>query len=104
MKIRPKHATVPRDRDETERHRIVTLLQAESLPTREISIRIRISEKEVLDHLEHIRMGRYGTLVMEPAACRACGFVFKKRDRLKGPGRCPVCHSEQIAEPLFTIG
>jgi hypothetical protein len=32
-----------------------------------------------------------------------CGFIFRKRDRLKKPGRCPVCHGEHIQDPLFSI-
>jgi predicted Zn-ribbon and HTH transcriptional regulator len=41
--------------------------------------------------------------VVEPARCQVCGFVFKKRDRLTSPGRCPSCRSSRIEEPLFTI-
>jgi hypothetical protein len=38
-----------------------------------------------------------------PAACKKCNFVFRKRDRLKKPGRCPLCHGESIDDPLFHI-
>ena len=104
MKSRPKPPDVPADRHDTLRHEITALLSAESLTTREISERVGIQEKEVLGHLEHVRIALHGGLVMEPALCMACGFSFRNRGRLKGPGRCPVCRSEHIAEPRFSIG
>jgi predicted Zn-ribbon and HTH transcriptional regulator len=41
--------------------------------------------------------------VMEPACCRACGFVFHKRERFRKPGRCPSCQHSFIEEPVFRI-
>jgi hypothetical protein len=38
-----------------------------------------------------------------PAVCKKCGFVFAKREKLKRPGKCPVCRGESIREPRFTI-
>jgi predicted Zn-ribbon and HTH transcriptional regulator len=29
--------------------------------------------------------------------------VFRKRDRLKAPGRCPVCKGESISDPSFRV-
>jgi hypothetical protein len=103
MRIRPKQPFVPADRADTLRHEIAAVLSEESLSAREISERVGIQEKEVLEHLEHIKLARHAGLVMEPALCMACGFSFKKRERLKGPGRCPVCRSEHIAEPRFSL-
>jgi predicted Zn-ribbon and HTH transcriptional regulator len=73
---------------------------------KEISFAIRRPEKEIKNHLEHIRKslrteGRRMTQI--PAECRGCGFVFRKRDRLKAPGRCPVCRGESISDPFFRI-
>jgi predicted Zn-ribbon and HTH transcriptional regulator len=103
MRARPKQPTVPADRPETIRQEIISALQEESLTAREISGRVEIAEKEVLEHLEHIRVALHSGLVVIPAQCIACGFLFRKRERLKGPGRCPVCRSEHIAEPSFAI-
>lgn len=80
------------------------MLEEGPASARDISGRVHISEKEVRGHLEHIhktleRSGR--ELVVTPAECTHCGFVFKKRDRLTKPGKCPVCRSESIREPLF---
>jgi len=38
-----------------------------------------------------------------PAECRECGFVFRKRDRLKAPSRCPVCKGKAISDPSFRV-
>jgi hypothetical protein len=103
MKEKPKQPTVPRDRQETERQRIMALLTTERLSAKEISEQVRISEKQVVEHLEHIRQARRGFFVIFPPCCLSCGFTFRKREKLKGPGKCPVCRSEHIAQPEFTL-
>lgn len=106
MKKRPKKPFVPAERHDTIRHEIIDVLTGQTLSAKDISAHVRISEKEVYEHLEHIRMsmGRGGReLIITPAACKKCGFEFRKRDKLKKPGRCPVCRSEAIEEPLFSV-
>jgi transcriptional regulator len=103
MRSRPKQPETPVDRHDTLRHEIISLISGESLTAREISERVGIPEKEVLEHLEHIKIALHGELLVVPALCMGCGFSFKKRERLKGPGRCPVCRSERIAEPHFSL-
>ena len=103
MRNRPKQPFVPANRSETVRREIVALLRGNSLTAREISERVRVQEREVLEHLEHIKIARHVGLVVEPALCMACDFVFKKRERLKGPGRCPVCRSEHLSQPKFSV-
>ena len=71
----------------------------------DISKLIGISEKAVYDHLEHIAKSssKKETFVIHHGHCQSCGFDFKKRTRLKKPGRCPICKSEFIAQPRFEI-
>ncbi len=101
-----REAVVPEERYETLRHRITMLMKIRPFSAKEIAGELRIPEKDVYEHLEHIRKsmnkGRYH-LVVEPAQCEKCGFVFRKRGRLKKPGKCPICRSESVAEPLFSI-
>jgi transcriptional regulator len=85
------------------RHEILSLLGEDSLSAREISERVGIRESEVLEHLEHIKIALHGRLAITPAFCMECDFSFAKRERLKGPGRCPICRSEHIAEPRFSV-
>ena len=98
---------VPPERKDTIRREIITLLEeSQFLTAKDISAEVGIPEKEVYGHLEHIQksLGKTGQhLDIKPAECLKCGFIFSKRDRLKTPGRCPVCHEEHIQEPLFLI-
>jgi predicted Zn-ribbon and HTH transcriptional regulator len=106
MKPPPRKPPIPPTAQETVRHLLVTLLSEQTLSAKEISAQAHIAEKEVYGHLEHIRLSLAAsgaTLVITPAECRACGFIFSKRDRLTPPGKCPVCRDEAILEPLFTV-
>jgi len=105
-KERPKEAFVPIEMRDTVRHEIVSALGDGPRSARELSTAVRISEKEVFGHLEHIRKsltlsGR--RLIVTPAECRKCGFVFAKRESLKRPGKCPVCRGESIRGPQFEV-
>jgi predicted Zn-ribbon and HTH transcriptional regulator len=98
--------SVPVAYQETVRKKISSILNGNTLSAKELSVETGISEKDVYDHLEHIQQtiskgGR--SFVVIPAVCRKCKFIFRKRDRLKKPGKCPVCRSESIQEPLFSI-
>lgn len=94
--------------DLTIRQRITAALKDGMLTSKDISRAVGIMEKEAIDHLGHVartvkRAGGGERFVVEPSVCRSCGFVFKKRDRLKTPCRCPVCRSEEITEMKFGI-
>ncbi len=106
MKNRPAQPRVPVEKPETIRQEIMLLLQDGMYTAREISARTRVSEKEVIDHLEHIRTSLHDKgkrIRLVPATCKGCGFEFHKRERLTRPGRCPVCKGEQIREPRYTM-
>lgn len=107
MKKKNKMPVVPPERKDTIRREIITLLEeSQFLTAKDISAEVRIPEKEVYEHLEHIQktLSKTGQhLNIKPAECLKCGFIFSKRDRLKTPGRCPVCHEEHIQEPFFSI-
>ena len=93
----------------TIRKQIIEALKGQMLTAREISQSVGIKEKEVLEHLPHIARSLAShesvgpRLLVEPSACLECGFVFRKRDRLKTPGKCPICRSEGISETRFGI-
>jgi transcriptional regulator len=106
MKVKIKEPAVPAERFDTIRRRIISLLLEHPGTARQMSTELRIPEREVYDHLEHIRRtmhkGEYRLLV-QPAVCEKCGFTFRKRERLKAPGKCPLCRSELIADPVFDV-
>jgi len=106
MKKKARKPMVPRTAQETTRQAIIALLSEGPVSAKDISIAVHLPEKEVSSHLAHIRRSLHafgGVLAITPAECRACGFVFAKRDRMTPPGKCPVCRSEAIDDPLFSI-
>jgi predicted Zn-ribbon and HTH transcriptional regulator len=106
MKRTARPERIPPGRTETARRAISAVLEGEPLTAKEISGFVHLPEKQVVEHLEHIRKtaARHGTaLRTEPARCRGCGFVFRKRERLTKPGRCPVCRHESIEAPRFSV-
>jgi predicted Zn-ribbon and HTH transcriptional regulator len=106
MKKRSKGPYVPADRKETIRQGIIASLRDSPLSAKELSGSLRVSEKEIYEHLDHIQktIHKSGSILsVNPAVCRRCGFVFRKREKLKKPGRCPICRGESIEEPLFQI-
>jgi transcriptional regulator len=103
---RVKEPSEPVERFDTIRHRIVSVLLTHPGTARQMSAELRMPEREIYDHLEHIRKSTHTgpyRLLVQPAACEKCGFIFRKRGRLKRPGKCPICRSESITEPLFTV-
>ena len=106
MKIKPKEPSIPQEKHETIRQEIISVLTGRTLSARAISAEVGISEKEVVDHFGHIRIAVRKSrerLKIIPAECKKCGFRFKKRERLNKPGKCPICSSQQIQEPRFSI-
>lgn len=105
-KDKPKEPVTPPETHDTVRKELIAELLQGPNSARDLSAAVRLPEREVYDHLNHIRKsiapsGRH--LVVTPAECKKCGFVFAKRDKLKRPGKCPVCKGESIREPLFSI-
>ncbi len=90
----------------TIRQQIVALLSESENGAKNISKIIRISEKDVYTHLEHINRSlkpQRGRLIITPAVCLACGFKFEARNRFSSPGRCPKCKGEHIQDPEYRI-
>lgn len=90
----------------TLRQQIIKTLEQGSQTVRGLSQELRLSEEEILKHLPHVARSLVPArkrLVMEPPVCLSCGFRFKKRERMRAPSRCPLCKSEHITEPVFSV-
>jgi transcriptional regulator len=89
----------------TPRQAMKELLAEQPYSSLELSQLLSLSEKEVLEHLSHlaraISPGLHFKII--PSVCKHCGFVFKKRDRLTRPSRCPICQHESISRPRFAL-
>lgn len=90
----------------TIRQQMTVLLEQQSLGVRDLSQQLGISEKDVYEHLEHIRrsvLNRGKRIETTPCECLSCGYVFTDRSRVKKPGRCPKCRQSHIQGPAFHI-
>jgi len=96
----------PREQSQTLRQSILDCLEEGPVTARELSALVRIREKDVAPHLEHLEksLRRSGKrLVIEPAACQECGFRFEKRRRFTKPSACPHCRCQRIDPPVFQL-
>lgn len=91
----------PSELNITIRQEIIKLLKVEKQSAKSLSKAIGISEKEVYYHLEYIDKSE--NLEIEPPLCKNCGFIFKKRDKIRKPTKCPICKKQFIKDPLFFI-
>jgi len=106
MKRKPVELATQRPSLDTIRHGIMQELAKGPCSAKDLSASLKIPEHEAYEHLEHIRKTLASSgrrLGMIPAECRKCGFIFSKRERMKKPGKCPVCRGELISVPLFEI-
>ncbi len=92
----------------TRRQRIIKLLEERDYSVSELAtmldMRGKGSKKAVLEDLKAVakivrREGK--VLLIQPAICRKCGFVF--RAEINIPSKCPKCKSQWIEEPRFKI-
>jgi predicted Zn-ribbon and HTH transcriptional regulator len=91
---------------ETTRQQIMALLIEREMSARELSQAIGIREKEVYEHLPHIARSvavQKKRLIIQPAHCLACGYVFRDRKRFTRPSRCPRCKKSHLDEPKYQI-
>ena len=93
--------------DRTPRQRILDLLVGRMMTSRQLAAVIKVSERQVEEHLVHIAKSverdRSRQFVIEPSECLDCEFVFKDRSRMTRPSHCPRCHSENTTMPRFGI-
>ncbi|AFK22323.1 transcriptional regulator [Pyrococcus sp. ST04] len=90
------------------REKIIELLLERDYSVSELArildMRGKGAKKAILNDLKVIARiaKREGmVLLIKPAQCRKCGFVF--RPEINIPSRCPRCKSEWIEEPRFKL-
>ena len=89
----------------TLRRDLLEYLSHEPRSVSRLERELRLPRADVEDALRHmIRSARAAghRIVVVPARCRACGFIFDE-DRLTKPGRCPECRESRIFEPQISI-
>ncbi len=92
----------------TRRQKIIKLLEERDYSVSELALLLDMrgkgSSKIILEDLRAISktLKREGkVLLIQPARCRNCGFIFKPE--IKVPSKCPKCRSTWIEEPRFRI-
>ncbi len=103
---KPPLAKAPPERQQTVRAALKAALEEGPATAKDLSGAVGIREKDVAGHLEHLAKSlarEARALVVEPACCLACGFVFRERTRFERPGSCPECRQTRIDPPVFRI-
>jgi predicted Zn-ribbon and HTH transcriptional regulator len=84
---------------------LITMLLHQPMGLAAISSALDIPPHDVEDDLHHLQKSLKHSdyrLLVHPALCRKCGFIFS-REKLHKPGKCPQCHASWIQEPLFEV-
>ena len=81
------------------------MLTAHPRSVSSIAREMGLGRAEVEDHLRHaIHTARAGghQVLVEPAKCRQCGFIFGE-DKLSKPSKCPECRGSRLYEAQISI-
>lgn len=87
------------------RRDLLALLEREPMSVNEIARLMEVPPADVQDDLQHLLKSLRHTgqrIEVQPAHCRKCGFRFKE-DKLRKPGRCPICKGSWISEPKIAV-
>jgi transcriptional regulator len=87
------------------RRDLVQMLTSQARSVSSIARELRLDRGDVEDHLRHaIRSARAAGhhVIIDPARCKLCGFVFSE-DKLAKPGKCPDCRGSRIFEAQIRI-
>jgi predicted Zn-ribbon and HTH transcriptional regulator len=87
----------------TIRQTIAELLRQKEHTAKELALILALKPREVREHLEHLRKSLKKSLLVRPARCRDCAFVFTGRSRLDQPGRCPCCRKQRLEGPWLKV-
>jgi hypothetical protein len=87
------------------RRQLLEMLAAGPRTPSSLARELGLDRKQVEEDLRHmIRSARamgHGVIV-EPARCRSCNFVFDAT-KLTKPGKCPSCRGTRLYEPLIRV-
>jgi hypothetical protein len=92
----------------TVRQQLRALLLRDTLAYETLRALLGLGVRQLEEELRHVERSARAAgerLVVEPARCRACDYVFRDRERrhFHPPARCPHCRSERIEAPAFHI-
>jgi predicted Zn-ribbon and HTH transcriptional regulator len=80
------------------RKELIPILRERPRTVHDLARELEVRPADLEDDLRHLARSLRGTptpLIVEPAACRKCGFTFGL-EKLGKPGRCPMCRETWI--------
>jgi predicted Zn-ribbon and HTH transcriptional regulator len=89
----------------TTRRHILDLLTSEPRSVSSLARELGLKRGDAEEELRHvIRSARAAghQIVIEPARCRTCGFVFGE-EKLSKPGKCPSCRGTRLLEAQVRV-
>jgi len=89
----------------TRRHELIDLLSREPRSLSSIAREMGLRRDDVEEDLRHALKSATAQghqVVVVPARCKDCGFVFDEQ-RLTKPGRCPSCKGSRLFEPQIRL-
>ena len=87
------------------RRDLVALLAAGPRTASSLARQVGLRRGDIEEDLRHAVRSAQASghdIVVEPARCKACGFLFDATVLTK-PSRCPVCKGSRLFEPLLHI-
>lgn len=87
------------------RRQLIDMLTETPRSVSSVARELGLKRGDVEDDFHHlIRSARAAghTVLVEPARCRSCGFVFDTR-KLAKPSKCPACRGSRILEAQISI-
>ena len=91
----------------TRREEVIEILENGPSSIKDLAVHFSVSIKVIETDLSHIQKSLHRDinkiLLVKPAECISCKFIFKSNSKLRCPKKCPECHSERINPNLFKI-
>ena len=91
------------EREKTIRQEIIEQLLIRNFSAQELSKIVRVKEKEIKEHLEHLKLTFGKKFRVVSSECLKCGYIFKERNKVKSPGKCPECRGTHISDQEYYL-
>ncbi|MDF1539206.1 MAG: transcriptional regulator [Candidatus Thorarchaeota archaeon] len=93
----------------TRREKITEMLERTEYPLtaddicRDLDIKDKSIVYEDINHISKSIKNMSKELLVQPARCGNCDFVFKVKGSAKRPSKCPQCKGQWIISPGYLI-
>jgi transcriptional regulator len=90
----------------TRRRDLIAYLTIQPRSVSSLARAFGLARRDMEEEIGHaIRSARRAghRVIVEPARCRVCGFVFSQ-EKLGKPAKCPSCRSSRLFEAQIRIG